>query len=230
MADYFLSPGLDAFIFSPMGIAVILGIGLFLGWQFLGKNRKTETFKGTPLPDMVMSESKAILKTFGMRSGKKLFRGLYYIGDIQRFADQKINIKSEKAEIQGIMKTVYLFSVIQPGMMAKIMSWLGYGIEIYAIDKAFCTIDVESGNYFLSENTLFSRLGGIWIMSNDGAEMVTGFAWKHGYEATLEDIVNYSKKVTYLDSTQPKKIEVIEKEADLESKKWNSFLKQKLGD
>ena len=230
MADYFLSPGIDQFLFSPAGLIAVLAVGAIVGWKILSKNKKGERFIGTPLPDMVMSESKAIIKAFGMKSGKKLFRGLYYIGDIQRFADQKMSIKSKNAETGPFMKTVYLFSVIQPGIMAKIMSWVGRGLEIYAIDKAFCTIDVESGNYFLSENTLFSRLGGIWIMSNDGAELVTGFAWKFGYEATLEDIVNYSKKVTYLDSNQPKRVEILEKEADLESKKWNSFLKQKLGD
>lgn len=222
------------FIFSPMGIIILSGV--FLAWFYLRRKKTPDLFKPVELSTILKDRLSGTLKIIEENNTNfgTIRAGDITIGKIKKHGIVKfeIPIKHKKKEDSDlIIETLHLFEVrTTTGLLTFIMDLLRIDLTILIIPDPFIKrYSLEEGedhiDYFnIIEHLDIVSFGGIYFYGWSALKYIKGHAWLKGREDELEELINYPKKVVYLDTQHTKHMEEVDKIYALDKSRRDSYL------
>jgi len=227
IVDQLLSPPLVYFV-VPI-IAVVIAYILYK--QYYGKE---DVFEIEQFKDVVIEDIQDKFKGEGLRSKGFLMRGIDYFGKIDAWLHLKgtheimkydpakqLYVKSEE---KGVPYDLYLLRMPPLTLIDKIFR---EPKKYFLIDKKhFHKFDPVSKSYNLKEDVQLYIFGGVFISSISGEEWITDISIKRANENTLTYLMNYSKKIIYLELAHAKTINRASVRTGLKKEQWESMKKE----
>lgn len=236
MSDIESSPvrQIQTFIFSPLGIIIISAV--FLTWFYLRRKKAPDLFKPVELSIILKDRLTGTLKI--IEESNKNFgtirSGDITIGKIKKHGVVKFEIpikQKKKGEKDINIETLHLFEArTTTGILTFIMDILRINLTILIIPEQFVKrYSLEHGedhiDYFnITEHLDIVSFGQIYFYGWSALEYIKGHAWLKGREDELEELINYPKRVVYLDTRHTKHMEEIDKIYALDKSRRDSYL------
>jgi len=228
-----------AILFQPIlgvPLIILIGIVVFITW-YLVKPKPKEELKHISLFKEVRKDMKELFSVAEEKLGygKTLSIGIQKIGYILKMINfnwrnvkgnpiKELKLKAlEKEKPQTSSKQFYGFKVCQKGFVNKALAnILGIGIKYYLIDKELCTINPF--DVVINPLSQYTNYLGIMIFSNVGEQIISNVAYKKTLENTLEAMVNYIPKMSFIELQQSKFAGRLDKLTKLEKQKYKDRL------
>ncbi len=171
----------------------------------------------------------SILKMINLNKGNKIFTKLKKKKKKEPKEKEEKETKEIKKEEKPKKKpkeqpNFYGFKVVKNDIVSKLMAQiLNKGYKVYLVEQSLCSIgpmDIVITPYSQYDNFI-----DVMIFSEAGKEIIMDIAYKLTLENTLEEMVNYVPKMSFLDSQQSKFAGRVDKMSDLEKQKYKDRLK-----
>jgi len=220
-------------------IIIIAGVIAFL-FYFLYKPKKEDQYRKISLSKEVKREIKQIfdISEENLGYGKSLTIGPTKIGYIYKMINfnwsdiHKGNPTSEqevkadelqKLKPENIQKQFYGFKVGKKGLVNKVMvNLFGKGTKYYFVDKELVTLNPLE--VVINPYSQYVNFIDIIVFSEAGKGIISDIAFKLTLEQTLEDLLNYLPKMSYLELKQSKFAGKLDKLTEVESEKYKKRL------
>jgi len=213
---------MDSPLILPVaGILVVV----FLLWKFgiFKKLMQGSAFKRVKLDEVVFDDLKAVMKYKGVKQKKKkLSQGYLDMGQVLRVGSFTLKPNPDKDLGLGT-NDYFVMSVRRNDIISFVKSLFGFGIDIFVVDKNLVKIK-DNYNVYPTAN-IFKHLG-VYVVSELGKKTVEHIAFKYAYTRNLEEIVNWTNKLVYLEVMHTKKIDKADKFTKLEKERWSNKLEE----
>lgn len=206
-------------------LVIALGIGgLALGMFIYRKFFEEEKYKGKDLEERVEESLKDIILTLGTNIQTKVRYRLNILGAFRKGYHFKIKEdKGDEVEEWDAFITRPIFKIYNPfnfilwGIFDFIAN-LGWFESIYLVPSKY----VERFDQIeINEDVDFKKIGGVYTVKGEkGMKVARGEAILSLFEDSLERFSNLVDFMNFLDMKFSQKIQDMEKEYELEGKKW----------
>jgi len=239
-------------IFSPIGAIVfilfvmIVGLAIIYDKFNLSKVFTDKAFKGIPIETILKNRCNSLIKVVKIkgdwgslqkedtRIAKILSAGkIYYTHEIKEKKDSKDKGSKKKPKTKIEEKELYIFKLSFNPNIPVLRSVMDATINAprYAIIPAeFITrFDMDKNNkvkthFNISANASVFSFGKIYVYGLYALNTARNMAWNYGREKETEELVNYAKRIVFLEARHSKKVETLDELAQLEKKKFNDRL------
>lgn len=240
-------PFLDQFVLwvqSPIGIITMCGLLGVAVYFIISRvlNRGEEEFKTEMFEDAVKTDLDDKFKVEGIKSRGSLVQGFDYLGSIDRWIRVKGSFKKliydpkkerymdaseipKKKQIKDVTPyDLYIFRIWKTNAIFK---FFGFGERKYIVveDKHISNIstvkDTEQWN--LKKDVEFTRWANIFITSQAGEEYISDIAIKRSHENTLTYLMNYARKIIYLEFQHSKNMDRYATKKKIDKKAWSDY-------
>lgn len=251
MAD--LVSGIFDFAYSEIyGIPVWLIVGVvILGYSYLKSRlpKKTE-FKRMDLKKEIRKDIEEQLKYFSINPPTKqtLLRiGYIPIGivssvsfvkwdtilnkpKVKKLKTEKEILKDLKGQVikkkevapEIVLKDYLLFKTFKNNLFGKISRVLNFKPLYTMVDDDF--VKKEGEDFIIDSSAQFSNYLGIFIYSKSSKSVVSDIAYKISREQELEELVNFTPKMTFLEFERAKSSASVNELSDLSSKRKKEWV------
>lgn len=235
------------FILSPWGIILIVVIVIL--YLFYSKKKAPDIFKGVELTKVLKDRFEGQLKIIDERDTRfgTLRRGEVTIGRIKRHGivsfdtqspampweskpkKKKDMPKEPQKELETLTKLEIFEIATGQGFFSYIQELLRMNLKIVLIPSDF--VKRFSNEFYNNHVDYFNipsdidviAFGEIFFYGFDSYKYIKGQAWLYGREKELEELINYPKRVVFLDSRHAKHTEELEKIYALDEKRRKNY-------
>lgn len=222
------------FMISPIGIFLIaLAVVGFLIYYILTHRQPSDEFEEQTLEQICLDNMEKELKLKGQKVKGSITRGLSYYGKIDQIAEKlgsfEVGVIDDKGNVDyaGKIQEKLFYIVKIKGI--KLLELLGLQ------EKKILLVSKDSIQNFdtynkksiitIKENYDFDRIAGVWVNDNYGREMVENLAYRQAYENVLTTIPNHTRKQSYIELKQPRRVEYMTKKENVRSEGFNKYKK-----
>ena len=225
--------------FTPpwLYLLIIGGVAIVIYWFMKSYYYKEEIFEIEQFKDVVLDDLDDKFKSEGIRSKCNLMRGIDYLGKI----DAWINLKgTHETMVYSPAKKMYVASKEKP------ISYDLYLLRMpprtffdkyifreknkyFLIDKKqkhFDKFDPVGKSFNIKEDVQMYSFGGCYVTSESGEEWITDISIKRSNENTLTYLMNYSRKIIYLELAHSKVVDKHAVKMAQKREQWESMKKE----
>lgn len=229
------------FIQSPIGIIVIALSSIVLIYYILTrffKKKDWDKFEIETFEDVVLKDLDDKFKVKGIKTNSALVQGFDFWGSVDRWIretgkhevltyDPKrqdyVIDDSKKMEFQEY--DLYIFRIWKTNFLFKL---LGIGKKKYVIvdKKHIANIDTKKPNYHqwnIGNNVQLFRWAGIFVTSSIGEDYVSDISIKRSHENTMTFMMNYARKIIYLEMKHAQIIDRYSTKKKIDRKAWAEY-------
>lgn len=228
-------PILDQLLSPPIVYFVGFGVIIFLiMWLYNKYVKKEIEFEIEQLKDIVLEELDNRFKNDGLRTSAYLMRGIDYLAKINAW----IHLKGQHETMKyDPAKKEYVKSNDPPVpydlyLLRKPPTFWGKLLfrdpnTYFVIDKEhFNPYDPHSNSFNLKEDIQLYQFAGAFMSSQAGEEWITDISIKRSNENTLTYLMNYSKKIIFLELAHSKSVNLLNVKTGLKKDQWESLKKE----
>lgn len=223
------------FVFSPTGMILIGGVILF--YYFYQRKKLPDAFEQKALSDILKERLSGTLdiicdkeSTFGtLRRGDQTLGKIKKYGYVKFETPQKLKTKKDDSDV--IIDKLHLFEIQKTkGMFDFFLGLLRLNIVLMIVPSPFVkrySLEYEKDHvdfFSLIEGIDLISFGKIYFYGWSAFTYIKGHAWLKGREDELEELINYPKRVVYLDTRHTKHMEDLDKLYALDSARRDSFM------
>jgi len=235
---------------SPFGLVVIFIVGIlvlaiFIMIKYGSKFQKA--FKGVPIEDIIASKCSTILNVTrdvgdwgNITKAETTIGKILSVGHLTYMCRNPMSKrewaatykKDKKDYPYSVESSLYLMKVsynLRIPVIRNILDLLG-GVKYSVISKEdFKRIIIEkhgkAKTYFIiNPEANVVSFANIYVYGFYALHFAQSLGWVYGREKELESLVNYPKRVVFLETTHAKKIDTFEELNKLEQKKYEKRL------
>lgn len=230
------------FIFSPIGFAIAFIIIASVGFLFLFKKFRgifKSDFKTIPLESILRQQYTSIIKVTKIRGSWGSLRKedqkigkIVGVGKVHYTTPKNPKSKKNK-KIEYEEKDLYIFKLSFNPNIPIIRNILDATIEKpkFAIAPVnnVRRIDIEKGgklkSYFnIDPNIPVFSFADVYLYGYYSRKLNQDVSWNYAREKEMEELVNYAKRIVFLEASHSKRIDTFEELEKLEKDKYNSRL------
>jgi hypothetical protein len=223
---------------------MVVGFAIIYDKLNLSKLIRDKQFKGIPIETILKNRCNSLIKVVkikgnwgslqkeDMRIAKILSAGkVFYTYENKDKKNKSLKESKEKPKIEE--KELYLFKLsfnpdipILRGLMDATINAPRFAI----VPAEFVTrFDMDKNNrikthFNISANASVFSFGNIYVYGLYALNTARNMAWNYGREKETEELVNYAKRIVFLEAKHSKKVETLDELATLERKKFNERL------
>lgn len=247
MADGFgiFQPWIDLAT-HPIGLILIAIVTIALIYHFFFRKGPEDKFEIERFEDKVAEDIDKKFKLKGIPVKGTLMQGFDFLGRVDmwlrmrgahvpltyddkkgRFVEtfEKKTIKGKA--VKSPVKTpydVYIFRIRKGNALSRA---LRLSKNIYALVEAnhLSNFDVSKGfrTWNLKPHVEFKIWGGMYITSESAEEIISDIAIKRSHENTLTFLMNYARKIIYLELRHAKRLDRYRTAKEIEAKNWSDY-------
>ncbi len=230
---------------SILGIPIwlILGIIIFVITEFY-KPKKEEKYREISLTKEVRREMNELFKVAQENLGhdKILSIGPIKVGNIVKMINynfkkekplkkrgRKPKEDKDKPKLKERDGKFYGFKVIKNDFISKVKARiLDTGHKFYIVEQSLC----QTGPFQVTINpySQYTNFVDVMIFSEAGKEIIKDIAYKLTLENTLESMVNYVPKLSFLELAQSKFAGKMDKMNEMQRKQYDQRLEKMMSD
>ncbi len=228
--------GIIDLLVSPIGlILIIVGVSVALIYWYITKKEVPDTFEIETYEDVLFRDIDDKFRLKGISTKAGLTQGFDLLGDVDSWVrergkhrplkyDERIKEFVSDDKVVPIEYDLYMFRIWNTNRLFKL---LGLGNKKYVIvDKNhLANIDIKTGykKWNLKPGIQLVRWGGMFVSSESGEEYLTDIAIKRSHENTLTFLMNYSRKIIYLEMQHSKMMDKYATKKAIDRKSWDSY-------
>lgn len=222
-----------AFIIWP----IIIVVSIILIWYYFFKSPPEDKFEIETFNEIVLGDLDEKFKIKGIKTKAGLSQGFDYFGNIDQWtrergrmypmvydAKQERFIEANPEKYKPKEYDLYIFRIIKGNFLTKL---LRLATKKYVIIEKQHLSNLEFDTKFRGWNILNSiqltRWGNVFISSEIGEEYLTDIAIKRSHENTLTFLMNYSRKIIYLEMRHAKVIDRYITKKKTDRKSWEDY-------
>jgi len=229
---------------TPVGTIFLLGL-VALGVYFLVTRYvltdKEDTFEIETFEDIVSRDLDEKFNLKGIKTNSALVQGFDYLGSVDRWLRERgahptlkyDDVKGKFIAMENPKETklqeydLYIFRIWNTNFLFKM---LGFGKKKYVMcdKKHISNIDTKKPNlqqWNIKPNIQFFRWGDVFVTSAIAEDYVSDIAIKRSHENTMTFLMNYARKVIYLEMKHTQMIDRYAMKKKIDSKSWESYKK-----
>lgn len=227
---------------TPIGTIFLLGlvgIGVYYIVTRYLMSDKEDTFEIETFEDVVSKDLDEKFNLKGIKTSSALVQGFDYLGSVDRWLRErgkqpvmkyddvkgKFITDQDKEKMQEY--DLYIFRIWNTNFIYK---FFGFGKKKYVMcdKKHISNIDTKKPNmhqWNIKPNIQFFRWGDVFVTSAIGEDFVSDIAIKRSHENTMTFLMNYARKVIYLEMKHTQMIDRYATKKRIDSKSWESYKK-----
>lgn len=226
------------FIGSPIGMFLLLIIVVIAVIAiYIWKKAHEQEFELVDFREEGYEDIEKKLDLFGTKVNGFLTRGFDPIGHVMKYHHEKgehkpfkVDKKTQKIYVDDSVSAIpYDFYIFQIGNKIRILRWIGIGTKYVIVDTKFIVNlnPFERLKYVwnINKDIQFINWGNIYVCSTAGEEYVTDIAMKRSNENTVTYLMNYAKKIIYLEMQHAKKVDMYGAKQSIKSKHIREYKK-----
>lgn len=241
IADTF-KPIFDLFLTPPFSFILVPGIiiiAIILIWYYFLKKPPEDKFEIETFQDVVANDLDEKFKVKGIHTKAGLTQGFDYLGNVDLWTRERGQmfpmVYDPKAEMfldadpkknPPIEYDLYIFRIFKGSFFLKL---LHLAQKRYIIVKKEHLNNLEfSGNFRgwnINNSVQLTRWGNIFISSEVAEEYLTDIAIKRSHENTLTFLMNYSRKIIYLEMRHSKTMDRYITKKKTDKRAWEDYKK-----
>lgn len=230
---------------TPVGTIMLIGligVGLyyFITRYITGKGEE-DKFEIETFEDVVLKDLDEKMKVRGVKTNCALVQGFDFLGSVDRWMRERgkherliYDDKKGKFIEQADPKKkefkdydIYIFRIWNTNFLFKM---LGFGQKKYIIVSKdhIINLDTKKTNlhqWNLKANIQMVRWGGVFISSAVAEDYVSDISIKRSHENTMTFMMNYARKIIYLEMKHSQVIDKYAMKKKIDRKSWESYKK-----
>lgn len=238
MANFGAFQGIIDLILSPIGIiCIIAGISIYVLYWYFKRKPKEDTFEIETFEDTLLKDVDEKFKLKGIKTKASLTQGFDYLGDIDMWLrergvhnplvfDDQNKVFVQDPERKPKKYDIYIFRIWKTN---KLFKMLGFGKKKYVIADYDHLANIDSTRGFkrwnLKPSIQLVLWGNIFVSSEAGEEYLTDIGIKRSHENTLTFLINYSRKIIYLEMKHSKAMDKYAKYKEIDRATWDRYKK-----
>lgn len=237
MAESIFQPFIN-FFGTPMGMFIlIVAVVIFILYWYVSKKPQEDTFEIENFEDVLFTDVEEKFKLKGIRTKASLTQGFDFLGDVDTWIrergkhqplkyDSKIEQFIEDPNQNPHEYDLYIFRIWNANFIFK---KLGIGQKKYVVVDVdhVANLDTRTSHkkWNLKPAIQLMRWGNIFVSSEAGEEYLTDIAIKRSHENTLTFLMNYSRKIIYLEMKHSKTMDKYARQKEIDSEQYNKYKK-----
>ena len=236
MAEFGAFQPLIDILSTPLGMimAVVGVIALFLYW-YSSRREEPDAFEIETYEEILLKDVDAKFKLKGVRTKAVLTQGFDFLGDIDSWLkesgkhkplvyDNQAGDYVEDPDAKDKKYDIYLFRIWNANKLYK-MFGLGERKYILVDKDHIANFDSKTGfkKWNLKPGIQIIRWGGMFVTSEAGEEYLTDVAIKRSHENTLTFLMNYSRKIIYLEMRHSKIMDKYARQKEIDSRSYEKY-------
>lgn len=235
MAESIFQPFIN-FLSTPLGmIILIVAVIVFVIYWYVSREPEEDTFEIETFEDVLMRDVDEKFKIKGVRTKASLTQGFDFLGDVDSWIRERGIHKPLKydsklgqfIEDEGKEEKEYDLYIFRIWNANKLFKLLGMGEKKYVIVELnhIANIDTKTGykKWNLKPAIQLIRWGNIFVSSEAGEEYLTDIAIKRSHENTLTFLMNYSRKIIYLEMKHSKVMDRYARQKEIDRETWDKY-------
>jgi len=199
---------------NPIILLLIIApiVAIFLYWKFGRGGSKKDVFTPDKLSDILRDRIRNNLKLItDNRCYGTLRRGYVSLGYINRHGLIEIDTGTKTDKM-----VLHIFEITEGlSIINKIMAKFGMGLTYVIVPGSIVWTSTLEGAklrdyYTIPENLELTSFGTVYIFGDKTYEWLRGQAWLKEREDELTELVNFAKRIVYLEASHSKGTETLE--------------------
>lgn len=230
-----LQPFVDI-LSTPLGMTLVIVaiIVLFIYW-YTTKREEPDEFEIETFEEILSQDIDAKFKLKGVKTRASLVQGFDFLGEVDAWIkesgkrkplvfDTKIGDYIDDPNQEEKPYDLYVFRIWNSN---KIFKLLGFGQKKYVFvdNKHIANFDGSTGfkKWNLKPGIQVQRWGGMFVTSQAGEEYLTDISIKRSHENTLTFVMNYSRKIIYLELKHSKFMDKYARQKEIDRMGWEKY-------
>lgn len=227
---------------TPIGTIFLIGLVGFGVYYLVTRyfwKKEDDIFQVQTFQECVLENLDEKFKLKGINCRSALVQGFDFLGDVDKWIrekGQKIEqvwdekrkefVRPKPTDKPKILKwDLYCFRIWNTNFLFKL---LGIGKKRYVVVDSdhMANIDTQKVGFRqwnVKPQVMFYRWGGAFVTSKAGEEYISDISVLRSHENTMTYLQEFTKKATYLEVQQAKRMESYERKKKVDSKAWERY-------